>query len=82
MKIKFFRRRVHDDHRVTLGVTTQCVVYDENGLVLCDATIHLHPSDRDDRRVARKISLTQALSLVDDKQLRSAVWDQFWREYA
>jgi hypothetical protein len=77
MKIKFFRHRNTMDNTVT----TQAVVYGDNGLVMADATIKLHPNDRDDRRVARKISLTYALRNVPSKALRSQVWDAFWEEF-
>ena len=75
MKIKFFRRRVDSE------VTTQAVIYDDSGMVLADSTVRLNPKDRDDRRVARKVSLTRALRAVPDKNTRSAVWDAFWGEY-
>ena len=59
--------------------TTWCFIADQDGKVICEASVHRYHKDTEDRDKARKYSLAKALNILFpfDKEARK----QFWLSY-
>lgn len=75
-------KRAQQGHYDTCCKIVDFSLVDESGEVVnkYEATAYLHPNDKPDKIIGKKVALTKALAKIKglDKQKRTKIWMAFW----